>query len=125
MLIACLYLLPEEAGYAEGVFSGLDICELFGRFSDFDLLLQLSIVCGLWRDGAQEQIGSSCCSRNIKLRVNLAPPHMMEEGEKEFRQHGAICPRTNYYIKRIITFLISARSEGRRKAGPKVVEKYH
>ena len=49
-------------------------------------------MCGLRRDGAEEQIGSSCFSRPIKLRVNLAP-HMMEEGanplEKNFAAAGS------------------------------------
>ena len=78
------------------------------------------VLCAVSGGTAQEQIGSSCFSRPIKLRVNLAP-HMMEVRatmEKNFasrelfaEEHGG-----NYYIKRIITFLISARTGVRRKA---------
>ena len=50
-------------------------------------ILVLPVLCAVSGGTAQEQIGSSCFSRPIKLRVNLAP-QMMEEGatplEKNF-----------------------------------------
>ena len=87
-------------------------------FHSLPSILVLPVLCAVSGGTAQEQIGSSCFSRPIKLRVNLAP-QMIEGGatpvEKNFEQ--AICPRRwNYYIKRIITFLISARRRARRKA---------
>ena len=87
-------------------------------------------MCGLRRDGAEEQIGSSCFSRPIKLRVNLAP-HMMEEGanplEKNFAAAGS------YLLKNmggIITssgllLFSSVEEEEPEEKLPKVAEKYH
>lgn len=74
----------------------------------------------------QEQIGSSCFSRAIKLRVNLAP-HMMEEGAKRISPAGSYLQKNMEGIitsSGLLLFSSVQELESEEKP-PKVAEKYH